>query len=582
MNINSVVLGTVITVLFSTQPFATVYSQEQLKHPVKMHKTPEGKLFVNKKQPMYLWLSASPDENAAKIRIESEGHKKYTNPFYFDTEGYNTIRTPSQVDTTTKQTIYPIQDIIFEVYTDSRPPVSKVSFEKAKTYSREEKIYVSGSVTLKIAASDQMSGVEKTLISIDKEPFREYSGDVALTEEKEYFIQFYSVDFVGNVENVKHQTVVVDLSKPKTSIGIKKDLFENIVSGNTQAEIEVVESGSGIDKIYYTIDNQQERVYLGPIQTGRLYEGEHVVEFWAIDKVGNKEEKNTYTFYVDKTPPLIVEEIMGNKFIANNIEYSSGRSKYKITAMDNKAGVKEIFYSINNGPNVLYSEPFYLEGSKGNVTIRTYAVDNVNNKSASGQTNQTMSKMYVDLAGPVLTHKFMGAVFVDRDTIFIKNDTKTNLTGQDRESGMDFIEYRISNGEIKRFSEPFAIETEGLHKIQYTGYDKVGNSNNSEFIFVVDHKAPEIYERFSVVSIGNKTILEKKMEVYPNHVTLFLSATDDKVGLKEISYKLNDAAIRKYGEPITNLAPGRDYKIEIMAVDKLGNRNSKTVEFSVN
>jgi hypothetical protein len=582
MNIRYSVFRMAVFAFFVVQPFYSVIGQEQLRHPVKMHKTPEGKLFVNKKQPMYLWLSTSPDESSTKIRLESENHKKFTNPFYFDTEGYNTIRTPSQVDTATKQVIYPIQDIIFEIYTDSRPPVSKMAYENAKIFRRDKKIFVGGTVTLKISATDQMSGVEKTLVSINRETFREYTGEIVLKEEKEYFIQFYSVDYVGNVENVKHETIVVDLSKPKTSISIKKDLHENIVSGNTQIEIEVIESGSGIDKVLYKLDNQAERAYLAPILTSRLSEGEHTLEFWAVDKVGNQEDPNSFSFYVDKTPPLIVEEIIGNKFIANNIEYSSGRSKYKIMAMDNKAGIKEIFYSINNGPNVLYSEPFYLEGSKGNISIRTFAVDNVNNRSTSGQTNQTMSKMYVDLSGPVLTHRFIGAVIVDRDTILIKNDTKINLTGADKESGMDFIEYRINSGEIIRFNAPFVIEKEGFHTIHYTGYDKVGNSNNSEFYLIVDKNAPEIFVNFSVVSIGSKTILDKKMDVYPNHVTLFLSATDDKAGLKEITFKINGSAAKRYAEPLSNFGPGRDYKIEVFASDKLGNQSSKIIEFSVN
>mgnify|MGYP001252783492 CR=1 FL=1 len=405
----------------------TLVAQEKLAHHAKIFKTPEGKLFINKKLPMYLWLSTSADENSPKIRIESESNKRFSNPFYFDTEGYNTIRTPSQVDTATKQVIYPIQDIIFEVYSDSKSPVSKLTYEGAKIFHRDKKIYVGGSVTIKIASKDEMSGVDKTYISINKEPYREYSTEVKLTEEKEYFIQFYSVDNVGNVEKTETETIVVDLSKPKTTLNVKKDKFENIVSGNTELEIEVLESGSGIDKIMYIIDNQPERVYPASIPTSRFSEGEHTIKYWAVDKVGNSEEKNTFSFYVDKTPPLIVEEIMGNKFIANNVEYSSGRSKYKIMAMDNKAGVKEIFYSINSGPNIQYTDPFYLEGSKGNVTIRTFAIDNVNNKSTSGQTNQAVAKMYVDLTGPTLTHKYNGAIFIDRDTVFIKNDTKINL-----------------------------------------------------------------------------------------------------------------------------------------------------------
>ena len=569
-------------IVFTANITLSGFAQEQLSHPIKMFKSNDGKTYINKSQPMYLWLSNTPNEDDSKIRIESEQHKKYSNPFYFDTEGYNTIRTPSQVDTVTKKVVYPIQDIIFEVYADSRAPYTKLSYEGSKTYVKNKKIYVTGSTKTMLTANDQLSGVDKTLISINKEPFKEYNGQITLTKEDEYFIQFYSVDNVGNIEKIRSEIIIVDLTMPKTSINIKKDRHENIVSGQTAIEIDVIESGSGVSKIYYKLDNKTQKKYIGPILTKYLSEGDHIIEYWAVDNVGNEEKTNSFSFYVDKIPPMIVEEILGNKFIANNIENSSGRSKHKVTAMENKAGAKEIFYSINNGEKKEYTAPFYLEGNKGNIAIKIFASDNVNNQSSSGQTNQTLAKTYVDLAGPVLTYKFNGSVFADRDTIFIKNDTKINLIGNDKESGMDYIEYKINNGETKRYENSFSIENEGLHNIFFTGYDKVGNSNNAETILVVDVQAPEINENFSVLPIGSKTIHDKKMDVYPNHVTLFLSATDDKAGLKQITYKLNNAPSSIYSKPLSNFTKGSDVKVEIIAIDKLGNEFAKTIEFSVN
>lgn len=75
--------------LFSLYFSTTLFSQEQLKHTPKMYKSSDGKLYMNKSQPMYLWISTSPGNESEKIRLESEKHKKYSNPFYFDTEGYN-------------------------------------------------------------------------------------------------------------------------------------------------------------------------------------------------------------------------------------------------------------------------------------------------------------------------------------------------------------------------------------------------------------------------------------------------------------------------------------------------------------
>ncbi|HON17628.1 MAG TPA: hypothetical protein PK990_00495 [Salinivirgaceae bacterium] len=562
--------------------FFYVDAQEQPKHPIKAYKAPDGKLFVNKTQPMFLWLSTSPDESSPKYRLESEQHKKYTNPFYFDTEGYNTIRTPSQVDTVTKQTVYPKQDIIFEIYTDSRPPKTQIRFDYKVSFKRGDKLFFKAETPIELTAYDEMSGVEKILYSIDRAPYQEYQNPIQLTEEKEYFLQYYSVDNVGNVEKIKTQTIVIDKTPPSSSIIIKKDRHENIVSGKTAIEIVTEDPGSGTKVLRYRLDNQQYRIYSGPIQTQYLSEGEHKLEFYAEDNLGNIEPIQTFDFYVDKTPPIVVEEILGNKFIANNVEYSSGRAKYKITAFDNKSGVKEIYYSINGGPNQLYTEPFYLESTKGQIVVRTFAIDNVNNSSTSGQSSQAKGSFYVDLAGPQLKYKFIGNTFYDRDTVFITSKTKIQLIAEDKESGLDFIEYSLNNQNVVRYSEPFVVENEGIYSLQFTAYDKVGNSNQRDFIFVIDNSAPEIFERFSILPIGTKIILDKQMNVYPNQVILFLSATDAKAGLQTIRYRINQGQFMVYSEPIKRFEPGRDYKIEIIAVDKLGNEMSRTIEFSVN
>ena len=43
-----------------------VFSQEQLKHPSKMYKSSDGKLYIKKNQPMYLWISTSPNNESEK------------------------------------------------------------------------------------------------------------------------------------------------------------------------------------------------------------------------------------------------------------------------------------------------------------------------------------------------------------------------------------------------------------------------------------------------------------------------------------------------------------------------------------
>ena len=63
------------------------FAQEQLKHEIKSYASEEGKLFWNKKLPVYIRIASSPTDTGRLMK--SQVSKQYTNPYYFDTEGKN-------------------------------------------------------------------------------------------------------------------------------------------------------------------------------------------------------------------------------------------------------------------------------------------------------------------------------------------------------------------------------------------------------------------------------------------------------------------------------------------------------------
>lgn len=567
----------VFTVLMSVLTFA----QERILHKKQLYKANDGKLYIQKALPVYLYLSTSDNADAEKVKLESEDSKNYTNPFYFDTEGLNTVRSPSKVDTVTKKIFYPMEDIIFEVYTDSRVPQTAIENWK-KGFLESGKRYFSGDFTLDFTAHDAMSGVSTIYYSIDEASFKKFESAIELSQEKEYRIQFYSIDNVGNAEETQTETIVIDKTKPKSSVTVKGDRHENVVSARSTILFETAEESSGVKGLYYRVGDGQVKSYKYPIQTSWFKEGEHSISYYAIDNVNNKEEWNTFTFFVDRTPPVIVEEILGNTFVANGVEYSSGRSKFKITTLDNKAGMKSIHYKVGNGEEQEYTNPFYLQGNSGNLKITTWAYDNVNNKAVGGRSDQRGGVSYVDLAGPTLSYKFAGPFFKDRDTVFISANTKIKLIATDSESGLDKITYSLNESAEVEYANLIALSEQGLQKISFLGYDKVGNSNKSDFFFVVDNTAPRVNINFSVEPIGSKTALDKKIDVYPDHLQVFLSATDDLSGLNNIYYKIDKGSFRKYVAPLKSFIGGRDYKMTIKAEDKLGNISQKDIELSIN
>ena len=547
-----------------------IYSQEKITHEKKVYVSPEGKAEAAGSTLEYSINKNDDLKELAKKAVEIE-----RNPMYLDTEGYNTFRSPSCVDTITKKVIYPIQDVIYEIYADSKPPVTKRSFNGSKIFKKDNKEFIKGQTSLELEANDEMSGVNKIYYSIDGSPFKEYTNPLDLNQAKEYSIKYYAIDNVGNDEEVNSLVLVVDNAKPVTKLEVDGDRHENIVSGTSKLVLKS-EDNQGVKGIYYAIDGAPVKKYTYPIQTKYYREGDHKMIYYAIDDVENVEDTVTFEFYIDKTPPTIVQEILGNSIIANGQEYSSGRSKLKLTTFDNKAGIKEIFYSINNGEYQKYEQPFYLSAVSGKLSVKAYALDNVNNRSTENQEMSKNTLPYIDLSGPQVSYKFSGPVFYTRDTIYINSDTKILLAANDAEAGLNKISFSLDGGSIGDYSQSFSIEGEGMHKISFTAYDNVDNTNTSEFSVFVDNKGPEVFSRYSTQRVKEGDTVK----IYPSYVVLFLSATDMVVGFDKMTYKINnEGSIKNYDGYINGFARDKDYAITVKAYDKLGNKTENVVNF---
>ena len=60
---------------------------------------------------------------------------------------------------------------------------------------------------------------------------------------------------------------------------------------------------------------------------------------------------------------------------------------------------------------------------------------------------------------------------------------------------------------------------------------------------------------------------------------LFLSATDETAGLRNISYTINGGNPKIFREPIVNFKPKEKYTIVVIAEDAVGNKTTETINF---
>ncbi|WP_425392455.1 chitobiase/beta-hexosaminidase C-terminal domain-containing protein [Ekhidna sp.] len=556
----------------------SLFSQQIPTHEKKIHKDEDGKVYVNKDLPVYLSVSTSPDGSNSETLGDND--PKYSSPMYLDTEGLNTIRSPWKVDPETKKTIYPKEEVVFALYADSRPPSTSISFGDDKIARVDGNVILkSGNVTL--TSEDGISGIASIYYSLDGAPYEVYNAALNLNEEKSYVLKYYAVDKVGNTEELQTIRIQVDKSAPSSSINVEGDLSDNVVSSRSQIVLSTKDNAAANSKIFYTIDDGKTFVYSSPIDISGLSEGEHTITYFAVDDVDNNEEKKTYSFFLDKSAPRVIDEIIGNTFIANGKEYYSGRTKLKLVAMDNKAGVKEIRYSVNGGEFKLYESPFYLTQS-GSLNIEVLVLDKVNNRVRTTEFSDKDNLLsYVDLSGPSLNYNLAGPSFEVKDTVYISKETKITLRGNDKDAGFREIDYQIDDGSLQTFTDPFSIESDGFHVVTYNGYDNLSNSSTKNILCIVDNEGPNVFNRFSIDSNKTREIEGETVPVFPPHVLLFLSSTDKYAGLDKISYQINGGPMQSYRSLIENFKKDTLYRINVAVTDKLGNENQEEIVFYI-
>jgi len=562
---------------------SNIFGQNQLIHEQKLITGDDGKVYLNKALPVYFKISNSRSTNSEKFLVESQEHPQYTNPMYFAKEGLNTVYSPSAVDTVTLKPIMPKQNVYFQIYVDGIAPVTSVH-NNSTPYEKKDTLYFGLNLKIKFDVIDKVSGLDKTYYSIDGSEFKEFSTELTFDKEKEYILKYYSVDKVGNVEAVKEVKFTIDASKPLTNLKIFGNYIDNIISGTSSISLKPEDAFAGTASTYYILDKNEKQIYSVPLLAKTLYEGEHTLTYYTTDNVFNEEENKVYNFYVDKTAPILLSEILGDSFFANGKEYSSGRSKLKLTAIDNRAGVKEIYYTTNGKDYILYDKPFYLPNQSGNIDIKFYAVDNVGNKTSEDATNSANKlnfNSYIDLVGPELSYKFDGKTYTFNDTTYITSSTKIILKGFDSEAGMKNITYNLDQSSETDYTSVLTVSGNGLHQIDYYGYDNVNNSNLGSFTFKVDETAPEITAHFSLNSSGKKIVDSKEFKIYPQQLIVYLSAFDDMVGVEKIYYTIEGQPEKLYTNFISTFQMGKDYKIKLRAIDYLGNESISEIYFSI-
>ncbi len=136
--------------------------------------------------------------------------------------------------------------------------------------------------------------------------------------------------------------------------------------------------GVGVDKIFYRLDEGQWLTYRDPFP---LPDRAMVrMEYYALDKLGNREPTKQLVIYLDIEPP-VTRIVVGNPhYLASDGKlWITSRTKIELRA-DDASGMANIFFRIAGGDWRPYLEPFTIPGPEGPHKLEYYAIDLYGNR----------------------------------------------------------------------------------------------------------------------------------------------------------------------------------------------------------
>jgi hypothetical protein len=158
-------------------------------------------------------------------------------------------------------------------------------------------------------------------------------------------------------------------------------------------------------------------------------------------------------------------------------------------------------------------------------------------------------------------------IFNDGKIDYLPKNAKIQLYAEDMGSSLQYIEYSLNGGPIKRYEGPVAMTSEGRNFVAYRAIDKLGNvSIEKTYSCVVDDTPP-----YFSASANGPAFLEDGVAYGTSNTAVVLWAEDELSGVAAIYVSVDDSGFWKYTGPGYIEDEGKHVG-KAYAVDNVGNR----------
>jgi len=146
-----------------------------------------------------------------------------------------------------------------------------------------------------------------------------------------------------------------------------------VVNSQTAITLTAADPGSGLSEIRYSIDGGDFAVYTGPIHlTGN--DGPHRITYYAVDKLGNEEPRETVSFILDNHPPQTAIAIGEPKYEDSRGTWVTSKTRITLSLVQSSTYGRTItYFRIDRGGWRSYVGPFCIYGSDGPHRLSYYS-----------------------------------------------------------------------------------------------------------------------------------------------------------------------------------------------------------------
>ena len=261
-------------------------------------------------------------------------------------------------------------------------------------------------------------------------------------------------------------TVSVGDTPPSTTATLAGTaLTTGVYSSAVQATLTATASTNPVASTYYTVDGRTQQTYTGaPINI--TASGNHTVTYWSVDSVGVTEPAKAVSFLIDMTAPTTD---IGTEGQGGNRGWNVSPVTVTLTASDDLSGIASTRYTINGGPEQVYTSPVVLS-QEGMTQFTGWSTDVAGNVEAHHSID-----LYIDAVPPVTTA---------RQAVVSGLPTVTLVVTDDASGVVDSTYYTIDEGAQQTYSAPFALPAAGTHTVKYWSVDQAGNIEDTKSTLV--------------------------------------------------------------------------------------------------